>query len=192
MHNWIGVILVAGALAAFTPACRTPGGDTPPQKRAAANGMAQETLNELYREVPAARRLVEAAPGYAVFTNISSKILLVGAGHGYGVVVDNSSGRRTYMKMAHIGVGVGAGIRDWRGVFVFNDEATMNSFVTSGWDFGGSADAAAVTDDTGEEIGGAVSVQGITIFTFTVHGLSLKAEVGGTKYWLYDELNESR
>jgi lipid-binding SYLF domain-containing protein len=104
-------------------------------------------------------------------------------------VIDNRSGRSTYTRMSQVGAGLGAGIEDWRAVIVFNDPTTMNRFKYSGWDFGGSVSASAVTDDAGGEFSRAISVQGMTIFTFTKHGLSAKAEVKGTKFWLDDELN---
>ena len=53
------------------------------------------------------------------------------------------------MRMASLGGGVGAGLKDVRVVFIFNDAKVMKQFIDEGWQFGGQADAAAKYKKTG-------------------------------------------
>ncbi len=169
--------------------CATTSGTTPAEKRTAVQTMRQKVLADLYRVKPAARNLVQAAPGYAVFSNANVNIIFASFGGGYGVVRDNATGRDVYMKMGEVGIGLGLGLKDFRAVFVFHDHATQERFISSGWEFGGHADAAAKASDKGAAVGGEILVDNITIYQLTESGLALQATVKGTKYWKDDDLN---
>ena len=178
------VLLIAG--------CATPQGETASEQRASVQQMAQDTLAEAYRLNPGLQNRVKRAAGYGVFSNRSSKILLMSSGNGYGLVHDNRTGGDTYMRMAEIGGGLGMGIKDFRAVFVFQDGQTLRQFVDSGWDFGGDVGAAAKTRTQGGQVSAGASAQGIEIYQFTDRGLELAATVAGTKYWQDKELNAGR
>ena len=169
-------------------ACATVEGDTGDEKRANIDAMAKKTLVELYESKPETKAEVANAPGYAVFSNFGTKIFLIGSGSGYGVVVPKS-GKRTYMKMAELGVGLGVGVKKFRGVFVFQSESVMNKFVNEGWEFASQADASAESGDTGGSSTATATADDVKVYELTDTGVALSATVGGTKYWKYDELN---
>lgn len=168
--------------------CAAPG-QTSQDKRAHIHTTERQVLNELYGLKPALRAQLQAAPGYAVFSNVNVKLFLASGGTGYGSVVDNRTGRRTYMKMAEVGVGLGLGIKDFRAVFVFDDAKVMERFVKYGWTFGGHVDAAAKAQDKGAAFGEEVVIDGMRVFQLTESGLALQASLKGTKYWQDYELN---
>ena len=152
--------------------------------------MAQETLDRLYREHPATKKEVAEAAGYGAFSNANVNIIFASFGGGYGVVVDNETGKKTYMKMGLGGLGLGIGAKDYRQALIFRDRQTLKKFVNSGWDFGGHADAAAVAGETGGELSGEGDINDdITVYAMTETGLALQATVTGAKYWKVDELN---
>jgi lipid-binding SYLF domain-containing protein len=182
-------LLLAAVVAVLLAACATTSGRTPAEKREAVQTMRHKVLSDLYRVKPAARSLVNTAPGYAVFSNANINIIFASFGGGHGVVHDNNSGRDVYMKMGEVGIGLGLGVKDFRAVFVFNNRTTMERFISSGWEFGGHADAAAKASDKGAAVGGEILVDNITIYQLTESGLALQATVKGTKYWRDDELN---
>jgi lipid-binding SYLF domain-containing protein len=181
-----GLILLAAALLA---GCATTKGTTPQDKRQAILDMKQEVLSELYACRPQARGQVAKAPGYAVFSNANVNIIFASFGGGYGVVQNARSGKKTYMKMGELGIGLGAGAKDFRTVFIFHDSGTLQQFIDSGWEFGGHADAAAKASDMGAAVGGEAVFDNITIYQLTESGLALQATVKGTKYWKDDALN---
>lgn len=180
-------LLTLGLLVAIA-ACTTVEGDTGAEKRANINDMAKGTLADLYERKPETKAELANAPGYAVFSNFGSKILVISSGSGYGVVVPKS-GKRTYMKMAEVGVGLGMGIKKFRGVFVFKTASVMNKFIDEGWEFASDADASAKSGEKGGAATAAAAVGDVKIYELTDTGVSLSATVGGTKYWKYDELN---
>lgn len=169
--------------------CSTTVGNTRAEKRQAILNMKNEVLADLYKIKPDVKAQIANSPGYAVFSNANVYLIFASVGGGHGVVTDNRTGKHTFMKMGEVGVGLGLGLKDFRGVFVFHNAETMNRFVEQGWDFGAQADAAAKASDMGKAVGGELSVDNITIYQLTESGLALQVTVKGTKYWKDDDLN---
>ncbi len=177
------------AVCALVAGCATNRGASPAEQREAVQNMAADVLAQLYRHKQSARAEIREAPGYAVFSNANVNVIFASFSGGYGVVHNNTTGADTYMKMGEIGVGLGAGVKDYRIVFVFHDEATMNDFVDQGWAFGGQADAAAKAGDKGGAVGGEAILDGVSVYQLTESGLALQATIKGTKYWRDRRLN---
>jgi lipid-binding SYLF domain-containing protein len=179
--------LIASA-AVLLSACAS--GNSVTEKRASIQKMRAETLTKLYEVEPGARTRVQKAAGYAVFSNVGVNVVLLSAGGGHGVVHDNQTGKDTYMNMGTAGLGLGLGVKDFRGVFVFTEQKYMNWFVSRGWNGSAQADAAAKAGDKGGAWAGAVDVApGIYLYQLTEAGLALQATIQGTKYWKDSELN---
>ena len=170
-------------------ACKTASGSNVDEKRASTRQMRDEALKELFQREPSVKAKLEGAPGYATFSNFGAKIFLAGTGNGYGMLVDNKTGKETFMRMAEVNVGLGLGVKDFRAVFVFTDAGVMKKFAESGWDFGGDAGAGAKKEGEGADASAAASAQGMWIYVLTKTGVELQATVGGTKYSKDDELN---
>lgn len=148
------------------------------------------TLDRLYQMQPGARNAVENAAGYAVFNSTGFKLLLFGSGHGRGMAVNNQSGREVFMKMTEVQAGLGLGVKEYALVFVFDNEHAWNSFVDSGWEFGGQATAAAKDGVNGGGLQGAVSVtSGVWMYQMTTKGLALELALKGTRYYKDGDLN---
>jgi lipid-binding SYLF domain-containing protein len=151
--------------------------------------MRDKALASLAKSKPETVAEIKRAAGYAVFDNAGIHLLLFATSRGNGVAVPNS-GAPTYMKMRTVGAGPGLGVKDYQVIFVFKDPAAFRKFVEAGWDFGGEADAAAKSKDSG----GAASAAGsatsdMKIYTITKKGVALQATLGGTKFSKDDDLN---
>jgi lipid-binding SYLF domain-containing protein len=178
------------ALIGFLVGCASPKGVTKQEQRASVSDMKQETLAKLYAQKPETKGMIKKAAGYGVFSNIGTYVFLLAGSNGYGIVVDNSTGKNTYMKMRSVGVGMGMGVKDFRAVFIFKNKEVLNEFVEKGWEFGGQADAAAKSGDKGGAINGEAYIEtDIIIYELTEAGVALQATVGGTKFWKDKSLN---
>jgi lipid-binding SYLF domain-containing protein len=171
-----------------------PKGDSTEEKRAKVRKDRDEILAKLYATNPEAKDKIKKAAGYGTFNNKNLNLFLLSSGHGYGVVVDNKTGKETFMAMGSLGGGVGIGAKDLSVVFIFKNADVMKKFVDSGWQFGGEADATAKAGDKG---GAAAKEAGIDtggnvfeIYQMTDAGVALQATVAGTKYWKDSKLNE--
>jgi lipid-binding SYLF domain-containing protein len=185
-----------------------PKGKSADEKRAVVREERDQMLERLFEEKPELREELAQATGYGAFSNRQMNLFLLASGNGYGVVVDNRSGKEIFMRMASIGAGVGAGVKDIDVIFVFNDSATLRTFIEDGWQFAAHADASAEVKGEGGGIGetGAVDTSGgggvsggaaavldvdppMEIYQLTDIGVALQAVVAGTKYWRDGKLN---
>jgi lipid-binding SYLF domain-containing protein len=190
MKTTVFSLLVVVMMLTFASGCGPSAKLTVPERQNIIVDMETETLQRLYQEQPATRDKIKKAAGYGVFSNANVNLILVSAGGGYGVVTDNSTGRRTYMNMALGGLGLGIGAKDYRQVLIFRSKEALNKFVSSGWEFGGHADAAAKAGETGGELSAEGDIAAdIEAYAMTESGLALQATVTGTKYWKNADLN---
>jgi lipid-binding SYLF domain-containing protein len=152
--------------------------------------LVQETLQRLYKAQPAAQSAVAHGAGYAVFSNTGIKILFAGSGKGKGIAVDNQTKKEVFMKMVELQAGLGFGVKKFSVIFVFDNDKALNSFINSGWEFGGQASAAAKTGEKGGSMEGAASVSdGVWMYQMTDKGLAVELTGKGTKYYKDDDLN---
>ena len=91
---------------------------SPQEKRKEILKMRRETLAKLYKVYPLAKSDIKKAVGYAVFSNVGINLILLSVAGGSGVAHDNRTGKDIYMKMVSGGVGLGLGVKDFRGIFV--------------------------------------------------------------------------
>jgi lipid-binding SYLF domain-containing protein len=155
-------------------------------KQAKIDETAKGALDEVFTNSDSAKELYEKAYGWAAFDNLKIAFGFSGGG-GNGVAVNNETGRRTYMKVGTVGVGLGLGGQKYQVIFLFQDEKTFTNFVEKGWKADASAQAAAGTEGVGGQTG---FVNGIAVYQITDKGLMASADIAGTKYWKNKKLND--
>ena len=182
--------LAYAAISLAFASCAAPSGNTGGAKRTDIHAMKNQTLRELYASKPEARKLIASSAGYAVFNQVETKILMAGTANGYGLAVNKSSGRETYMRMAGLSAGFGAGLTNTRTVIIFRKASTYRTFITSGWSAAADAKAAAALDRNG--MGAGMSINATVdpvVYHMTRSGISVSASVGAEKVWPDSSLN---
>jgi len=165
-------------------------GDSPDEKKAKTRDMASQTLQDLYKLQPTSKGAIKSSAGYAVFNNTGVNLLLSTA-RGAGIAVNSKSKQETFMKMISGGAGLGIGVKDYRVVFVFENQGALAHFLDSGWSGSGQVDAAAKSSKSGGAYSGATMVEpGVWVYQITKKGLALQATLQGTKYYKDDDLNK--
>jgi lipid-binding SYLF domain-containing protein len=181
-----GAMLIALSLSG----CRSPEGDTISEKKESARIMCDDSLREFYANHPDLKQKISKAAGYAVFEDLGVDIFIPSTESGWGMVYNNATGERTYMKMFSFGVGLGMGVRDFRALFVFSEQGNIRQFIDSGWGLGVQGNAVFKFGNVGDGIGGAAEVApGIMLYKITRNGIALHATVQGTKIWGNEEMN---
>jgi lipid-binding SYLF domain-containing protein len=160
------------------------------QGRAQVREMTQDALTSLYEIAPGAKRTVEGAAGYAVFSTFGVKLFFAGGTSGKGLVVNKRTGRQTFMKMIQVQGGLGFGVNQNRLIFVFANERALRNFIDQGWEFGGQVNLSAMASGQGGMFSGAAAVSpGVYLYQLTQTGLSATLTVGGTKFFKDTDLN---
>jgi lipid-binding SYLF domain-containing protein len=153
--------------------------------------MTAQSLNQLYQKEPAAKGAVANAAGYAVFSDFGLKVLFMGGAGGKGMAVNNATKQEIFMKMGEFQPGLGLGAEKYRIVLIFENPDAFHKFVTSGWEVGANAMAAA-KDSKGEGGGaaGAVTVSdGVKMYQLSDTGAIVGVSITAAKYYKDDELN---
>ena len=211
---FFGTIL---SLTLIASGCAVPIGSTISDKQNYVRKMRDDTLAQLYSYNPALRAQIEQGAGFATFSNLNIYLGLLSTTQGYGIAVDNKTGDETYMRMTRFGAGLGAGLKDFRAVFVFKDPTTFQAFLDKGWEFGTEGEASIIAGGrTGLALGVQATAQtsgfgagaraqsgmgalaggghvsggsGMKIYEITENGVVVQATVAGTKYSRDTELN---
>jgi lipid-binding SYLF domain-containing protein len=171
--------------------CLSSAADKNDEKRDKSRKMAAQTLQELYKLQPTAQSAVQKAAGYAVFNNMGTNLLLLSTARGAGIAVNSKSKEETFMKMVSAGAGLGVGVKDYRVIFIFENDKALGQFLNSGWSGSGQSDAAAKAGKSGAAYSGAVEVSpGVWVYQITKNGIALQLTLQGTKYYKDDDLNK--
>jgi lipid-binding SYLF domain-containing protein len=145
----------------------------------------------IYKRNPGLDKQVKEAAGYGVYKNIGVQWFIPSTESGWGIIHNNVTGENTYMRLFSIGLGIGLGFRDFRGILVFDNQQSIKDFVESGWGAHGQANAAFKFGDTGGSAAAAAEVMpGVNLYKVTVNGLVLQATFQGTKTWQNDDMNK--
>jgi lipid-binding SYLF domain-containing protein len=120
-----------------------------------------------------------------VFDTTKGGFLVTGAG-GTGAAMRKNGSEPVYMHMGAGGVGLGAGLENYKLVILFENEDVYERFVDGEWSAGATAQAAAGRD--GAAIVGKF-VNGVAVYHITDKGLIAQADVTGVRFWPSDRLN---
>jgi len=160
------------------------------QARVQVREMAQDALAALYEAMPGTRRAIERSAGYAVFSTFGLKLFFAGGTTGKGEVVNNRTGRQTFMKMVQVQGGLGFGVNKNRLIFVFTNPSALRNFIEQGWEFGGQANVSAMAGGKGGMLSGAAAIApGVYLYQLTETGLSATLTVSGTKFFVDQDIN---
>jgi lipid-binding SYLF domain-containing protein len=162
----ITLVLLLLFLASCTSTGMTRG--IPSERRQAIQDMRQKVLTQLYSVKPDTRAQIASASGYAVFSNANINLILASFGGGIGVV--RSNGSDTYMRMGEVGIGIGAGVKDFRAIFVFHNNDALERFMGVDISVGGQADVAAQAVDLGGSVSGEAILDNVTVYQLTQRG----------------------
>ena len=144
----------------------------------------KSTIEDL-REDKSAQELISSAYGQAVFDTTKGGFVVTGAG-GTGVATRKNGGDPVYMHLGAGGVGLGAGLENYKLIMLFENEDTYKRFIDGAWTAGASAQAAAGRDGAASV---AKFVNGVAVYHVTDKGVIAQADVTGVKFWPSDKLN---
>ncbi len=148
--------------------------------------MTEKTVDNLRDTDKGAADLLRESYGYAVFDTTKGGFLVTGAGGTGAAMRKGARGKPIFMHMGAAGVGLGAGLENYKLILIFQNEDTYNRFVDGSWSAGASAQAAA-----GREGKAAVGrfVNGVAVYHITDKGVIAQADITGVKFWPSDRLN---
>jgi lipid-binding SYLF domain-containing protein len=80
---------------------------------------------------------------YANYKTRGTNLFLLSTARGAGIAVNSQSNQENFMKMISAGAGLGIGVKDYRVIFVFENDKALAQFIDSGWSGSAQTGAAA-------------------------------------------------
>ncbi len=166
---------------------------TPAQNRKELEKMAEQTISQLRQQNKNAEQALDQAYGFAVFDTTKGGAIVTGVG-GTGVAMTSAglksreaSSNETFMHVGGAGVGLTAGLSNYKLILLFKNEKTYNDFTRGEWTGASSAQATAGKSGAQSE---AAWHNGVEVYRMTDGGLIAGVDVSGLKFWPSDKLNK--
>jgi hypothetical protein len=178
--------------------CQSTGQDGKPltpaeivEKRAATIKMGETGLTAFYKQNPSAKKEIEAAPGYAVFSTTNVNVVLLVVARGEGILHDKRRKEPVFLQSYKTGEGLGAGYQDQYQIIVFKTTSAIDQFLLTSID--GQRGGLDVDANFSAGSGGTIRSlnPNITFYTVGLSGYDLQANYGGTLYLVDEQLNDA-
>ena len=127
----------------LTVSCSTMTPAEKEQKKVALDEMVQQTVASLIAQSPAIEGKVEESLAYAVADMKLTKVPIVGAGGGEGVLVVKDTQQRIYFTVRRLDLGGGWGARAYKTLLVVESEEVLERLRDGTWEFQAGAEASA-------------------------------------------------
>ena len=125
--------------------CSTMSVDERDEKRSSIDAMAEEAIAGLIERDSKVQSEIDASLGYAVANMKLTKVPIVGAGGGEGVLIDKDTQQRIYFNVTRLDIGGGWGARSYKVLLVIEEQQILDRLKTGAWEFQAGAEASAGT-----------------------------------------------
>jgi len=152
--------------------------------------MAKESKDLILDYYPDSKSISESAFGIAIFENFGFKFMFLGSTRGRGLAINKKTNEKTYMKMRELHPGFGFGGQHFKTLFIFDTKEAFESFIESGWEFGGNILVTSnITSKGGGLRYGKTISRSVTMVQLSEKGIIVGISITGGKYSKIDELN---
>jgi len=150
------------------PACSTMTKQDLDIKRTQLNLMADEAVAEFIKQYPDLQQKLDGAVGYAVGDITMTKIPVIGAGFGSGVLFDNERGETRYLNIKRFDLGGGLGALSYKALVILLSREQYTHFLTNGYIYSANTE----TSNSTSVKTNIVSKEGYQVFLLAESGAS--------------------
>ena len=182
--------LILFALVLMTASTVFAAKETPDQLRAKLNDMSQQVLSRMYEKHPSSRSAIQNTYAYCTISASSVKWGFWGDEHGRGVAVNQDTGKRIYVKMKEVSLGVNFGAKEYDLLFLITNKAAWDKFISGNIKFGSEVSAQVSDGVSGGTFANATVVaDGVWVYQLDKKGLAFELSLKGAKISQYKNLN---
>jgi len=142
MKNLLALLL---SMLFITVGCSTMSATEKDQKRSDIDEMAATAIIGLVEQDAELKIEMDKALGYAVGNMKVTKIPVVGAGGGEGVIVDKKTNKRTYFTVSRFDIGGGWGARSYKILILLKTQEALERLQSGTWEYQAGVEASAGT-----------------------------------------------
>ncbi len=160
------------------------------QKRSDIDLMAEKAITGLIEEEAELQQELDKSFGYAVANMKLTKVPIVGAGGGEGVLVNKKTKKRTYFTVKRFDLGGGWGARSYKALMVIETQEILDRFDSGVWEFQAGVEASAGTA-AAEGSSGALN-EGFSLHILSDGGASATATARVIRITINSELTDDQ
>ena len=173
-------VLLAGGLSACTTTTSADR-ESRMSQREQLDQDVQQTLDRLYRSVPASRALADRAEGVLVFPGVLGASFIVGASHGDGLLLVDGA-KTGYYTTTSGSIGFQAGAQSQAVIYMLMTEKALNRVRSdNGWSIGASAGVAVADIGANGQITNDTANQEVVAFVMNNQGIQGGVSLSGAK-----------
>ena len=173
-------VLLAGGLGACTTTTSADR-ESRMSQREQLDQDVQQTLDRLYRSVPASRALADRAEGVLVFPGVLGASFIVGASHGDGLLLVDGA-KTGYYTTTSGSIGFQAGAQSQAVIYMLMTEKALNRVRSdNGWSIGASAGVAVADIGANGQITNDTANQEVVAFVMNNQGIQGGVSLSGAK-----------
>ena len=163
---------------------------SPDEQRAELNEMSEKVLDRMYKKYSGSKLAVEKSYAYCTISASGVKLGFWGDDHGRGVVVNNDTGKRIYVKMKEISLGINFGAKEYDLLFVIANKEAYERFISGSIKFGTEVSAQASDGVNGDTFADATIIaNGVWVYQLDKKGLAVELTFKGARITPYKNLN---
>ncbi len=166
-------ILVLMCMFFAVTACASISATERETKRNQLDEMAEAAIAGLIEQDPSLQQKLDESLGYAVANMKVTKIPIVGAGGGEGVLINNKTDEHTYFTVSRFDIGGGWGARSYKILLLLETEEMLDRLHGGTWEYQAGVEASAGTASA-EGSSGALN-EGYTVHVLSDGGASATA-----------------
>ena len=160
------------------------------EQRAELNEMREKVLDRMYKKYPETKSAVENSYAYCTISASGVKLGFWGDDHGRGVAVNNVTGKKIYVKMQEVSVGINFGAKEYDLLFIIQNQEAWDRFISGNIKFGTEVSAQASDGVKGGTFANATIIaNGVWVYQLDKKGLAVELSFKGAKISQNKKLN---
>ena len=161
------------------------------ETRAKLDKMSVEVLEKMYAKYPDSKSAVEKSYAYCTISASGVKWGFFGDDHGRGLAYNKETGKKIYMKMKEVSLGVNFGAKDYDLLFVIQNQTAWERFISGNIKFGSEVSAQASDGVSGDTFANATIIaNGVWVYQLDKKGLAVELSLKGARISPFRTLND--
>ena len=158
--------------------------------RAKLDKMSVEVLDKMYAKFPDAKSAVRNSYAYCTISSSSVNWGFLGSDRGRGLAYNQQTGKKIYVKMKEVSVGLNFGAKEYDLLFIIQNQTAWERFTSGNIKFGSEVSAQATDGVSGGTFANATIIaNGVWVYQLDKKGLAVEMSFKGAQIKPYKNLN---
>ena len=164
--------------------------ENPDETRAKLDKMSGEVLEKMYAKYPDAKSAVANSYAYCTISSSSVNFGFLGNDHGRGLAYNRETGKKIYVKMKEVKLGLSVGAKEYDLLFIIQNQTAWERFISGSIKFGSEASAQASDGVKGGTLTNATIIaNGVWVYQLDKKGMAVEMSFKGARITPYKTLN---